>query len=309
MTASVIPAGVEGSLLTPGSPEWLRSMSASKIAAAMGLSPYDSPFSLWHKMAGLVHEEPSDEMRRGHYLEPAVAQWWADRHPEFDVRASGTWSHPDRPWQIASPDRMLCPHDDTFDEIQPPTAILECKTAADVDDWGDEGTDEIPVGYRAQVLWQMDTIGVDTCHVAVLLPYLQFREYLVRYDAAEAAVMRTVALDFLGTLERGERPDIDAHTSTYQAIRALHPDIDPVDIDLAGDLARQYCTARTVLATAKDADQLARALVLDAMGTARRACFDGHVIATRQPNGTHPPKLVAGRKLPSFDDLTERSAA
>jgi len=47
MTATLIPE------LEPGSAGWYQFMTASKVAAAMGLSPYESPFSLWHRMAGL----------------------------------------------------------------------------------------------------------------------------------------------------------------------------------------------------------------------------------------------------------------
>ena len=94
--------------LQPGTPEWMRLMTASKVAAVLGLSPWESRYSLWHRMAGLIDPQPeNDEKIRGHYLEPAVAQWFADQHPETIQQPGGTWAHPDRPWQATTPDRLL----------------------------------------------------------------------------------------------------------------------------------------------------------------------------------------------------------
>lgn len=103
------PTGVLlGPRMEPGSPDWLATMSASKIAAVVGLSTYESRFSLWHRMSGLIDPEPDDdEKRRGHYLEPAIARWFADQHPEWVIEPTGTWGHQDRPWQTASPDRLV----------------------------------------------------------------------------------------------------------------------------------------------------------------------------------------------------------
>ncbi|MBO0875326.1 MAG: hypothetical protein J2P19_18235 [Pseudonocardia sp.] len=64
-----------------------------------------------------------------------------------------------------------------------PDALLEIKHSASYDGWGDEGTDEIPVYYRAQVLWQMDAFGLDTAYVACLfLASHTIREYVLTMD-------------------------------------------------------------------------------------------------------------------------------
>ena len=59
----------------PGDPEWLTVVSASKIAAVVGLSPYESAYSLWHLMAGNTEPQPNSAiLERGHYLEPVIAE-------------------------------------------------------------------------------------------------------------------------------------------------------------------------------------------------------------------------------------------
>src|SRR5215213_7291573 len=93
-------------VLEPGSSEWLRELTASKVAAVLGLSPWDSPFSLWYAMAtGVDLQRPTAAMERGHYLEPAICAWLADRF-ELATRPGGCWRNHERPWQVASPDRL-----------------------------------------------------------------------------------------------------------------------------------------------------------------------------------------------------------
>ena len=66
--------------LDPGSPGWLRLMTASKVAAILGVSQWDSPRSMWHRMRNELPAEPQSTVQsRGHYLEPAVLAWWADQ--------------------------------------------------------------------------------------------------------------------------------------------------------------------------------------------------------------------------------------
>ena len=44
----------------PGSAEWSRRMTASKVAGVLGLSKWASPYSTWLRMKGLL---PSDDGR------------------------------------------------------------------------------------------------------------------------------------------------------------------------------------------------------------------------------------------------------
>lgn len=304
MTATELP------LMTPGSADWLRTMSASKVAAALGLSPFESPFSLWHRMAGNIGDvDETDEMRRGHYLEPAIAQWWQDQNPGWACYPTGTWQRADRPWQTASPDRTIYPEMVDPDLWDAPTALLECKTSADDHEWGEPGTDEIPVYYRVQAIWQMDTTGIHTCHVACLTSYLEFRAYVIEYDPDEAAQIVAKAAAFMDTLETGQAPQIDSSTHTYQALRQLHPDIEPVEIELTNETAHRYLIARDHLKRATDLEQHARSLVADEMGNAQKATWDGHTIARRQARKDGTPYVVVGRNLPALPNQPQETEA
>lgn len=288
MTATLVPA------MEPGSPDWYRYMTASKISAVMGLSAYESPFSLWHRMSGQIPPEPdSDILRRGHYLEPAIRAWFADQHPYHSVETTGTWVNTERPWQAASPDALVRYSGDI-------DALAEFKTAHEDEHWGQAGTDDIPIGYRCQVMWQMDTLGVDTCFVAALTRHLEFAEYVVHWNETEALILRDHGQLFMATLAAGERPDIDTHSQTYEAIRALHPKIIDGDVELDEATAREFCEAQAALKNAQQTEKRARSLVADELGDAKRAVFAGHTIARRQAKGDGAPYIVAGTNLPNL---------
>jgi putative phage-type endonuclease len=296
----------------PGSSEWMRRMTASKVAAVLGLSPWESRFSLWHRMAGLIESQPeTDQTRRGHYLEAAVADWFADQHPEFEMGPGHAWENDDRPWQAASPDRLVwlrsVPDHAEF------AGILEVKTTAVDDEWGAAGTDEIPPYYRAQVMWQLDTLGLDVAYVAVLLPRLEFREYRIDYNADEAAYIRAEAWDFMESLPTGskpQRPDLDAHSQTYVAVQQLHPEISGEAVDVPDHLGREFCDAVRALSTAKEREQAARTALADHMADAKYAKWLGKTIADRRPGrngGTPYMQAAAAKRLPT--ELTEETTA
>jgi putative phage-type endonuclease len=289
----------------PGSEAWSKRMTASKVAAVLGLSPWESRFSLWHRMAGLLEPQPeTDQTRRGHYLEDAVARWWADQYPDLILSGSpGAFAHPDRPWQAASPDRLVAERARFADFTQPfeSCAVLEVKTTADADEWGDAGTDQVPPYVRAQVVWQLDTLGLPVGHVAVLLPWLEFRAYRIDYNPDEADYIRAECRAFLDSLPGGpaeQRPDIDAHSATYVAVQQLYPGIDGTDYPVPDDLGREFCDARRNLELATVREQSARTALADGMGDAKRAVWLGKTIADRRPsrNGGVPSLNAAPTK-------------
>jgi putative phage-type endonuclease len=293
--------------LDPGSPEWLRLMTASKVAAVLGLSPWESRFSLWHRLAGQLEGKPETASTlRGHYLEAGVAAFLADQYPMLRFGRTGTWVNKARPWQSATPDRIAR-------DGRRAVAVAEVKTAADWEEWGRDGSDDIPPYYRAQVVWQMDCLGLPLGYVAVLLPRLQLRAYTLRYDAGEAEWIRGEVLAFLDTLPGGpaeRRPDIDEHAETYTAVRKLHPQILDEDREVPLDMARAYCAAVTGLRAAEDEHALRRAQVADHIGDGKKAVVrvgdTTHTIASRQAKAGGTPYLVAARKQP---DLTAEEAA
>jgi putative phage-type endonuclease len=276
-----------------------RGVTASEISVVLGLSPYDSPFALYHRKRGdLPDVDDSDAMERGRILEPYIAGKFAQLHPEFAVEGDGRtlYAHPDRPWQMATPDRLVF-EDPCHDCGQPcgdcpwaslPLAVLETKTDAGGDDgWGDEGTDQIPVHYRCQVLWQMDVLGVTAGYVAMLpMRSWKLRVYEIELDdqaREDLLLMRSAALHFLHLIKIGVAPEIDWRPQTTAALKHLHPKVEDRDVTIGRKLAISYRAAVRRAAQAERRKELMTNRMLAAIGTGRRAIEAGtdEVVATR----------------------------
>ncbi|WP_326768809.1 YqaJ viral recombinase family protein [Streptomyces sp. NBC_01591] len=294
MTAFNPPTGVLLGCYIPGTKAWNEAraglcITATEIAAVTGLSPWASRFSLWHKKAGLPTPpfETNPAVEWGNRLEDAVAQKFADEHPELELRTTGTWRHRDRDWQRATPDRIA------------QDRLVEVKTSPFGDGWGPAGSDEIPIYYRCQVQWQLDTLGLDVCHVALLVSGHDYREYVIEYDETDAKVMRDAAEEFLNDVRQGNRPSIDGTEATYQTIRVQPTGREDVDVEISAECAADYDIAQQAYRAADTELTRARGQILDAIGTGYRAVHgdrriayrtvkdDGTTLALQPYRGTH----------------------
>lgn len=283
----------------PGSDAWhaarANGIGGSEIAAVLGLSPYESRFSLWHRKKGLIGPvEESEEMYWGKEHEPAICRRFAREHPEWFVRGAFTYAAAERPWQIANPDRNLWPTDSHIDD-RIPAAVLEAKTARDDTGWGKENTDDIPVHYRSQCLHYMDVTGARRCHVAVLIAGSEYREYIVDYDETEAQILREAGARFMDDLARDIRPDIDGHSATYQTIRELPDGLDDVDVEIGTALRDRFYAAQDAFWLAEDELTACKGLLLDDIDTGRRAVCEEQRIATRQVRNGKTYSLMPAR--------------
>lgn len=272
----------------PGSDDWhaarAQGIGGSEISAVLGLSPHESRFSLWHRKKGLIAPvEESEEMYWGKEHEPAICRRFAREHPDLNVSPAPTYRHPNRPWQIANPDRIAGPD------------LLEAKTARDAIGWGQEGTAEIPVHYRAQCLWYMDVTGTHRCHVAVLIAGSEYREYVVDYDEDEARILREAGACFMDDLARNVRPNIDGHAATYQAVREIPEGLDPVDVEISTVLRDRFYAAQDAAWAAEDELTACKSLLLDAIGTGQRAVCERDRIATRTVRNGSTYSLMPAR--------------
>lgn len=307
-------------LIPPGVPyeEWKArraelsrtAVTASEIAVILGLSPFDSPFNLyWKKRGDIPADFDDDAMSLGRHLEPWIADRWADDHPQFNVGEIGLWASDERPWQMATPDRYLW---DTTSDRREDDALLEIKTSGSYDGWGDAGTDQIPAYYRAQVLWQLDVMGLAEAHVTCLfLGTRQRRDYVVAYDVTDVDLMRKAAQQFLARVEAAEPPDIDASEATHAALIALNPKIDDeAEAEVGEQLADDYADACADYKAAKEHKAELENRLRLAMGAAKYAVTGGRKVATRSAYTvaahhraeSHVDKLIAAKTKDTSHD-------
>lgn len=282
----------------PGSPEWhdlrARGLGGSETGAVLGLSPFESRFSLWHRKAGMIAPvEETPAMEWGKRLEAPILGKYMDMHPTVERLPGGTFHAAGRPWQIANPDFLAVDR------------VVDAKFSLFGDDYGPHGSDEIPPHVRTQGVWYMDTLEVERCDIAVLIGGHDYRELTFHYDAREARMIREAGERFLDDLERNIRPEIDGHSETYSTVRELHPEIVDDSVELSNTVARLFIEARRAHAAAEEQWNLARSTVSDAMADAKTATWDGQKIAGRQVRGDGRPFVVAARRLPEIEDQGE----
>lgn len=276
--APALPAELIGHF-EPGTPAWhaarAHGIGGSEIAAVLGLSPHESRFSLWHRKAGRIGPvEESEEMYWGKVHEPAICARFAALHPELTVVPSPTYAAADRPWHIVNPDRLGILADGSVE-------VVEAKTSRDGIGWGEPGTDDIPVHYKAQVRWYCAALAARRAHVAVLIAGSEYREYVVERDQADEELMLRRGAEFIDSIAAGTPPPIDGHTATYAVVKQLPDGVEDREVEIPGPLRDRYFAALDACKAAEEEKRAASGEVLAAIGTGRRATYLGEHVATR----------------------------
>jgi putative phage-type endonuclease len=158
-------------------------IGASEAAAACGLSPWKTPYELWSdKTSDELDERDSSRMEWGRRLEAVVLlKYLEDLPPEAGTLQAPCEFQvsPDYPWMGCTPDGLL------------PDRVIEIKTAgmANSREWGEPGTDAVPLHYLIQVTHQMIVTGRKKADIPVLIGGSDYRVYSVELDEELAQLL------------------------------------------------------------------------------------------------------------------------
>ena len=137
-------------------------IGGSDAAAIVGLGKYSTPLSVYLDKTTDVVKETTEVMTRGNVLEPFVQSLF-ERKTGWRVETTEvTQRNPDHPFMLANLDGLL-PSERAIAEFK--TAVY---TKGTKEEWGDEGTDEIPKHYLIQVAHYASVMDADTVHIGVL---------------------------------------------------------------------------------------------------------------------------------------------
>lgn len=185
------------------------SIGGSAIASLAGLSRWATPIELYDSMVNGTEKEANLVMRLGTALEDPVADIYAEETGRW-LRRVDTCRHPTKVFAIATPDRAVFsgPVAELAKkkllergQLADCERLLEVKTTSWrlADEWGTEGTDEIPEHHLCQVQWTLGVTGKQTADVMVLFDRDRVARYTVQFSPAL----------FDGLLEIGERFLVD----------------------------------------------------------------------------------------------------
>ncbi|MBU8832452.1 YqaJ viral recombinase family protein [Mycolicibacterium goodii] len=277
-------------------------ISPSKVGAILGLSRWESPYSLWCRMKGLIPaDEPKDAYDLGHDIEPFAANRWRRKNP-------GWLLSPGEVQFVIDPEHFGFPAMATLDRRAVrgrSRRVVEFKMARDQNDadkWGDDLSGDLPADYWTQVLVAMLFTGWTDLPGQLLAigPRLgDERVYEVVYDAdakREAAFIIEECRSFYRSLSGSEPPELDDSEATYETVRAQHPDITKdAEVELTPELAEEFLSVTSDLKALESAARLAKTRVLDVMKSAQYARCDGKLIARRQPSSRGSVALYAAK--------------
>lgn len=162
--------------------EWLKAredgIGASEVAAVVGLSPWETPFSLWLRKTGQVPPlEENQAMHLGHLLEPVIVSLWEEATGWKTVKASAKdiiYQDPEHPWRKVTPDRIAY---EINEDGRKSKCLLEIKSSQK-----DFEPDDLPVYYICQCQYQMHVTGIHVCYLCWLVRGLSFGYARIEYD-------------------------------------------------------------------------------------------------------------------------------
>lgn len=169
-------------------------IGGSDAPAILGVSPWATPFDVYEWKTAILDGAPrppraksKQVLDRGKRLEPVVLQMLSDEKGLTIQHRNRRYTHPDFPFLSAEIDGETSEGD-----------LVEVKTvsAFKVRDWGEGGTDDLPIHYIAQVQHQMFVTGRSSVLVAVLFGGDDFETYRVPRDDELIEVIQEKEIDF-----------------------------------------------------------------------------------------------------------------
>jgi putative phage-type endonuclease len=243
-------------------------VGASESAALFGVSPWETPFSLWAKKTGRLSSDDVDGewIEWGNLLEDPIAKRYEQRKGR-KVWQGGPYcvaEHPRIPFMRCTPDRWVIEAPDRAG-----MGLLQIKNtnAFKSHDW-DEGP---PDFIQIQVQHEMAVTGRDWASVAVLIGGCEFRSFDVERNQDFIEELEAQIRHFWGFVERDEQPPLDGSVRTLEAIKRLHPADNGETVLLPDEAIDWLDTLEMAKSTAKAAEKAetaAKAKLLAAIGPA-----------------------------------------
>jgi predicted phage-related endonuclease len=217
--------------------EWLawrrEDVTASVVGALFGAHPYTTALRIYAEKRGVEFpDEDNKVMRRGRWLEPAVAKAVEELRPEWKLEAPNIY--------LRDPDiRLGCTPDFYIHDPVRGLGVLQCKTVAPsvyARDW--HNGSEIPFWIVLQALTEMMLAGASFGAVAALLVDAHNMDCVIlevpRHADSEAKIVAAVSSFWL-CVATGQEPDPD-FARDAEVIKLLMPRESPgKQIDFTGN--------------------------------------------------------------------------
>lgn len=248
-------------VITPEAHDRSKLLGGSDIAAVLGLSPWKTPLDLWRdKTTPRVEGPRRAVLTRGIRWEGAVAEMLVEsleaKGRKVDIVASNRrYRDDEHPFLAAEIDFEI--RLDGAEEI----TNVELKTVHPfrLREWGESGTDTLPVHYTAQVMHGLGVTRRRSAMLAALFGADELRVYPVDADDETIAGLRSRAVSFwTDHVVAGIAPEPITLEDLSKLFDKDNPDAHPLLADEA--LAEQVMRLRAINAEVKAREAEAEAI-------------------------------------------------
>ena len=172
-------------------------LGSSDVAAVLGFSKWKTALDVWRgktdpmSVPDLAADESKRKiLKRGKLLEPVIRELAIDEWHWHVTEENERHQDDEHPWMKAEVDFAVR---EGLDIVN-----CECKSVSPfaVAEWGEEGTDEIPIEYYAQVMYALMVTGRAKCYVLALFGSDDLVRYVVERDEETIADMRAAVVSF-----------------------------------------------------------------------------------------------------------------
>jgi len=141
---------------------------SSVVGAILGLGLWtdSTPMGVFGRLVGLSPDRPTDSKAAGHIIEAALLLHWEKTTGRTLTRCRPYEEGPEvvkDGWMHAR-----------WDGLIPNKLLVEAKITQSFDEedgWGDDGSNEIPLVYQAQLAWQMAVLDVPEAELIAIATY------------------------------------------------------------------------------------------------------------------------------------------
>lgn len=191
-------------------------ITGTDSAKILNCSPYGKPISVFNRKLGYEPEDaPGEHLHWGNVLEGVIADEFATRR-NLVLVDPGFMVHPKHDWFGGTPDRLV---DGKEEGVEIKTSGIWRK-----DDWGEQGTDEVPQEYIIQCQHYMALTGYPVWHLPVLIGGNEYREYVCEEDKElQAFILEEDEKFYKNHILTKVPPEIDGSLDSKTYLHARFP--------------------------------------------------------------------------------------
>jgi putative phage-type endonuclease len=254
-------------------------IGGSDIGAILGLSRFRSPLEVWMEKTGKeIRKLDSLPLRFGSFAEEFVASEYARATGFKLIHDESIYIHPEHAFMSAHMDRFVLEGSDPS-----PTRILECKTAHPFSsgDWGEIGSDEVPMSYLCQCIWYMAITSINQVDLAVLFGNSDFRIYAMNRDLGlENTVLEKASLFWNDYVLKDTPPPAQSEADCQTLFSKGDPKKSLEAQSETMLLAKRLALLNSEISTREEAISAIKQAIMNQMGAAETLTYQGKVLAT-----------------------------